>query len=190
MNAIQRAEYTKFSMDFIDEVEAWVQAEIYTKFKLSGGKKLDWSEKRRCSRGGYYADGPGINIAMHGATRGYVTGEIQRVYEYASFDNDRFIGGIYTRDKYDKLRLIILHEIAHALQYYSYRVNRFRCKPHGTVWKNFYLRLRNQFLNPYLEDQIVLKNEYDKIVEQIKTGKFKLITNETLAPLIRRAASN
>ena len=189
MDAIQRAEYTKFSMDFINEVESWIQKEIYPKFKLSGGKKLDWSEKRTHSRGGMYADGPGISIGMYWCTRTYAEGEIQRVFEYASFDKDRFIGGIYTRDKYDKLRLTILHEIAHALQYYSYRVNSFRCKPHGTVWKNFYLRLRNQFLNPYLEDQIELRNEYEKIKEQINSGKFKLITDDEISKLIKRAAS-
>jgi len=161
MDSIQRAEYTKFSTDFINEVEAWIQQEVYPKFKLSGGKRLDWSTKRTHSRGGMYADGPGISIGMYWCTKSFAEGEIHRVFEYASFDKDRFIGGIYTRDKYDKLRLTILHEIAHALQYYSYRINGFRCKPHGTVWKNFYLRLRNQFLNPFLDDQIELRNQYE-----------------------------
>ena len=36
---------------------------VYVKFKLAS-VKLDWSPNRRSSRGGYYADGPGINIAM------------------------------------------------------------------------------------------------------------------------------
>ena len=31
--------------------------------------KLDWSPNRRSSRGGMYADGPGINIAMIGCCR-------------------------------------------------------------------------------------------------------------------------
>lgn len=181
MDAFERATYTKFSMDFINEVEAWIQKEIYPKFKLSGGKKLDWSEKRTHSRGGYYVDGPGISIGMYWCTRTHAEGEIQRVFEYASFDKDRFIGGIYTRDKYDKLRLTILHEIAHALQYYSYRINRFRCKPHGTVWKNFYLRLRNQFLNPYLEDQINLKNEYEKNIADVLGKKNSRILYERAA---------
>ena len=39
--------------------------------------------------------------------------------EYKSFDSDPIIGGFYTRDKYDRLRMVIVHEIAHALQYYS-----------------------------------------------------------------------
>ena len=41
-------------------------------------------------------------------------GEIYRVYEYKSFDSDPDIGGIYTRNKWHKLGLVILHEIAHA----------------------------------------------------------------------------
>ena len=86
--------------------------------------------------------------------------------------------------------MTILHEIAHALQYYSYRINGFRCKPHGTVWKNFYRRLREEFLNPHLEDQVELKADYDKIKLQIETGNFKVITNDEIAKLFGRAASN
>ena len=44
-------------------VEETIQKEVYVKFKLAS-VKLDWSPNRRSSRGGYYADGPGINIAM------------------------------------------------------------------------------------------------------------------------------
>jgi len=180
MKLSEQVEYNKFANDFIREVEAWVQAEIYPKFSLSGGRTLDWGAKRRCSRGGYYADGPGINIAMKWCID-KAEGEIKRVYEYKSFDSDPFIGGIYTRNKYDKLRLTILHEIGHALQYYSYRLNGFRGKPHGTTWKNFYRRLREQFLNHQLEDQAALKQEYESGIDDI-LGK----NNKTL---YKRAAS-
>jgi len=180
MKLTEQVEYNKFANDFIREVEAWIQSEIYPKFSLSGGRTLDWSAKRRCSRGGYYADGPGINIAMKWCC--FLTqGEILRVYEYRSFDADPFIGGIYTRKKYDKLRLTILHEIGHALQYYSYRLNGFRCKPHGTTWKNFYRRLREQFLNHQLEDQAALKQEYEANINDL-LGKNNNI-------LYKRAAS-
>ena len=107
-------------------------------------------------------------------------GEIKRVYEYKSFDSDPFIGGIYTRNKYDKLRLTILHEIGHALQYYSYRLNGFRGKPHGTTWKNFYRRLREQFLNHRLEDQAMLKKEYQSAIDTI-LGKNNKILYERAA---------
>lgn len=180
MKLSEQVEYNKFANDFIREVESWVQTEIYPKFALSGGKTLDWSEKRSCSRGGIYADGPGISIAMKHSVYA-ADGEIKRVYEYKSFDSDPFIGGIYTRDKYDKLRLTILHEIGHALQYYSYRINGFRGKPHGTTWKNFYRRLREQFLNHRLEDQTLLRQEYEAGINDI-LGKNNSI-------LYKRAAS-
>ena len=183
----QKAEYTKYANDYIRTVNEWCQNNIYEKFNLES-VKLDWIENRRCSRGGYYADGPGINISMHSSCKD--SSDIQRVYEYKSFDSDPVIGGIYTQTKFQRLELVILHEIAHALQYYSYRVNNFRCKPHGTVWKNFYRRLREEFLNPRLENQVELKAEYDKIKKQIETGKFDLITDDNLALLFKRAASN
>ena len=40
-----------------------------------------------------YADGPGINIAMYRCCKND-NGEVQRVYEYKSFDLDPVIGGI------------------------------------------------------------------------------------------------
>ncbi len=183
----QKAEYTKYANEYIRTVNKWCQDNIYQKFNLES-IKLDWSINRRSSRGGFYADGPGINIAMLGCCTD--SDSIQRVYEYKSFDSDPVIGGIYTRTKFQRLELVLLHEIAHALQYYSYRVNNFRCKPHGTTWKNFYRRLRVEFLNPQLENQVELKAEYDKMKKQIETGKFSLITDDKISDLFKRAASN
>jgi hypothetical protein len=34
-----------------------------------------------------------------------ITGDVQRVYEYKSFDLDPMIGGIYTRTKFHNLEL-------------------------------------------------------------------------------------
>lgn len=159
-----QVEVNKYANDFIKEVEQQCRAEIYTDFKLAA-IKLDWSPKRRCSRGGMYADGPGINMAMHSLVK--PQGIIYRSIEYKSFDDDPEIGGFYSRNKYHRLEMVLLHEIAHALQYYSYRLNNFRCKPHGPTFKNFYKRLRNIHLNPFLEPQADLKAEYEKEVESI-----------------------
>ena len=180
MNSLEKAKWNKYANDYIRKVEAFCQREIYKKFKLSS-VKLDWSINRRSSRGGMYADGPGINIAMLGCCRDH-KGQIYRVYEYSSFNDDPDIGGFYTRRSYDKLDMVILHEIAHALQYYSYKINRHRCKPHGPVWKNFYSRLRNAFLNNTLENQHEMANEYQRIKDEIVGIK--------RAPLVARAASN
>ena len=180
MNSLEKAKWNKYANDYIRKVEAFCQREIYKKFKLSS-VKLDWSINRRSSRGGMYADGPGINIAMLGCCRDH-KGQIYRVYEYSSFNDDPDIGGFYTRRSYDKLDMVILHEIAHALQYYSYKINRHRCKPHGPVWKNFYSRLRNAFLNNTLENQHEMANEYQRIKNEIVGIKRD--------PLVARAASN
>jgi predicted SprT family Zn-dependent metalloprotease len=67
--------------------------------------------------------------------------------------------------------MVILHEIAHALQYYSYKLNNFRCKPHGPTWRNFYRRLRNVFLNPYLEPQHDAKVEYQGMIDEVEGVK-------------------
>lgn len=172
----EKVSINKWAQDFIKEVESHIQEHIYKKFKLEQ-ITLDWSPRRRSSRGGYYTAGPGISIAMYHMIPVVPFDdddliEIYRVYEYKSFDADKEIGGIYSNLKYQKLQLVILHEMAHALQYYSYRLNNFRCTPHGITFKNFYRRLRNQFLNPYLPDQDKLKTLYYKGVHQLKAMSY------------------
>lgn len=162
---IDQVEINKYANDFIRRVEKQCQEEVYTDFKLAM-IKLDWSTKRGCSRGGMYADGPGINIAMASLVK--PQGDIYYSQEYKSFDNDPEIGGIYSRNRWHRLEMVILHEIAHALQYYSYKVNNYRCKPHGPAFKNFYRRLRNIHLNPFLEDQKELGDYYKEAKRQIE----------------------
>lgn len=161
---IDQVEINKYANEFIRLVEKQCQDEVYVKFSLES-IKLDWSPKRTCSRGGMYADGPGINIAMHRLVK--KQGDVYYSSEYKSFDKDPEIGGFYSRNKYHKLEMVILHEIAHALQYYSYRLNKYRCKPHGPAFKNFYRRLRNIHLNPFLENQKELGDYYKKAKEMI-----------------------
>ena len=169
---LEQVSINKWTHNFIKDVEYFIQTEIYKKFKLAQ-INLDWNPRRRSSRGGHYSAGPGISIAMDRMVPDSPFGdddliEIYRVYEYKSFDADKEIGGIYSNFKYQKLQLVVLHEIAHALQYYSYRINNFRCKPHGITFKNFYRRLRNKFLNPFLPDQKKFKILYDKEIKALK----------------------
>lgn len=162
---IDQVEINKYANEFARMVEKQCQQEVYTDFNLAT-IKLDWSPKRRCSRGGMYADGPGINMAMHHLVK--TQGNIYYSHEYKSFDNDPEIGGIYSRNKWHRLEMVILHEIAHALQFYSYKINNYRCKPHGPAFKNFYRRLRNIHLNPFLEDQKELREYYKEAKMQIE----------------------
>ena len=169
---LEQVSINKWTHNFIKDVEYFIQTEIYKKFKLAQ-INLDWNPRRRTSRGGHYSAGPGISIAMDRMVPDSPFGdddliEIYRVYEYKSFDADKEIGGIYSNFKYQKLQLVVLHEIAHALQYYSYKINNFRCKPHGITFKNFYRRLRNKFLNPFLPDQEKFKLLYNKEINALK----------------------
>ena len=84
---MEKIETHKYAYDYAYSVEAWVKQEIYKDFFLAT-PKFDWSTSRTCSRGGYYADGPSVNIAMYGAYKNY-KGEIYRFIEYASFDADK-----------------------------------------------------------------------------------------------------
>ena len=184
MTGLEQARWNFFAQQYIKDVEAFAIKEIFPKFKLTS-IKLDWSTKRRSSRGGMYADGPGINMAMNHLCKER-DGGVYRVYEYKSFDSDPLIGGFYTRDKHDRLRMVIVHEIAHALQYYSYKLNNFRCKPHGPAWRNFYKRLRQEFINPRLEDQTELKREYDNLVRKIEGSR---ALDKRITEILQRAAS-
>lgn len=157
----------KYANDYARKVTAWVIANIYSDFTLT--TKFDWSNKRVASRGGIYAQGPGINIAMIGAYPDN-KGEVYRFYEYKSYDSNKVIGGFYAKDPILKLESIILHEIAHAIQYFSYKKTATRCKPHGPVFKKYYEMLRQEFLNHKLPEQQPLKQEYEEYINKLNKG--------------------
>jgi hypothetical protein len=191
MNSIMKAEWQHYARVSLDTYIQFVNEEIFPKFTLNKCN-FDWSPSRRSSRGGWYADGPGINMAMHHYCRNYTKPTLIRVYEYKSFDNSSVIGGFYTKDKYQKLEMVLLHELSHAVQYYTYKVNNIRCKPHGPVWKNIYSRLREQFLNPCLGDQVALKTEYNKDIDSLgrnSKSTIPLATKKELDKLFARAAN-
>lgn len=146
-----------------DEVSSW---KSLCDFSI-GLFKLDWSTRRRSSRGGVYGNlVPGINIAMQLACVEY--SKVARQYEYKSFDSDPVIGGFYYRDSNLKLGLHICHEVAHAVQFYRHLVleDNSYDKPHGNSFKKPYRRLREKILNPCLEEQTSLKEEYETLIKE------------------------
>lgn len=147
-------------------MEAWVKQNLFSDFTLVS--KFDWSPSRRSSRGGIYKDGPGINIAMYYIPR--VEGEIYKFYEYPSFDANSIIGGFYSRRPYDKLEATIAHEVAHAVQFFAYKKLNTRCKPHGPMFKEYYSKLRMQFINPNLPEQKVLTDEYQDYASKLQNN--------------------
>lgn len=156
-------------------VEAVKELPEYEHFKLSS-TVLDWSSRRVSSRGGWYPKrgGAGINIAMRIAANNTCNSQIIRVYEYKSFDSDKYIGGFYTKKPELKLFMHCIHEIAHAAQYWGkYEANLNSGKPHGDVWKRIYKHLRVRTLNNYIEPQDYLASEYKKIIFSIDRNYFK-----------------
>ena len=191
MERLRKAEWIHYANSELDTYIKFVNEQIFPKFVLAK-RSFDFSPSRRSSRGGMYADGPGINIAMHHYCKNYTGERLIRVYEYKSFDSSSVIGGFYTKDKYQKLDMVLLHELAHAVQYYAYRINNTRCKPHGPIWKNIYKRLREEFLNPHLGDQVALKAEYNDDIASItkrRKSDIPIATKKELDALFARAAS-
>jgi len=191
METLKKAEWIHYANSELDTYIKFVNEQIFPKFVLAK-RGYDFSPSRRSSRGGMYADGPGINMAMHHYCKNYTGERLIRVYEYKSFDSSSTIGGFYTKNKYQKLEMVLLHELAHAVQYYAYRINNTRCKPHGAIWKNIYKRLREEFLNPHLGDQVALKAEYNDDVDSItkrRKSDIPTATKKELDALFARAAS-
>ena len=152
-------------------LERFVQETLYPDFTCS--VKLDWKFSRRCSRGGIYKDGPGINIAMSSAALVYLKyPDIYRFYEYPSFDSDKHIGGFYATDYTLKLKAIVAHEVAHAVQFFEYKKLNTRCKPHGPIFKKYYKLLRDNFVNPSLPTQADLNKAYNESLKALKVTTY------------------
>ena len=96
-------------------------------------------------------------------------GEIYRVYEYKSFDSDPDIGGIYTRNKWHRLELVILHEIAHALHIIRIRLTISGVNLTDLLGEIFTVGFVTD-INPYLDNQPALREEYEGMVKKLGNG--------------------
>lgn len=171
-----REEAEKIALEYIAQgVEAVRQLPEYSDFTLAS-TTLDWSSRRVSSRGGWYPKrgGAGISIAMRITVSNTCTSDILRVYEYPSFDSDKYIGGFLTRKAELKLFLHCIHEVAHAAQYWGKHILHIDAgKPHGDVWKRIYKHLRVSLLNKHIEPQEALTAEYKKIISSIDRSYYK-----------------
>ena len=166
-------------LDFSDEVQTFIRKNYYSDFKLAR-RSLDWKPSRRTIRGGMYKVGPGFNLAMYTFST-KLEGQLYRFNEYASFANSPTIGSIYYYFTKKTLnfgtKALALHEIAHAIQMVHYRRENVRCKPHGPIFKRYYEELREEFLNPYLENQKELKRDYEDYIRKLdKPYNIKVIS--------------
>ena len=149
-----------------DVIRTW---DNYQNFVLSKFE-LDWSLKRRSSRGGWYKEGAGISIAMSLACMPRTSP--YRMYEYKSFDADPVIGGFYATDENLSLGLHVCHEMAHAAQFYShFNLGVESDRPHGVLFKNTYRKLRVAVLNRHIPvNQKQLKDQYDSMLLSFVSG--------------------
>lgn len=158
--------YNKKIVQTAKQVEQFVKSEIYSDFTLN--VTTDWAKNRRTHRGGIYKQGPGINIAMHLLYRPANT-NFYRFYEYRSYDSNKHIGGFYSNNAEHREKAIICHEIAHAVQFFSYKKENIRCKPHGPVFKKYYKILREEFVNGLLPPQQEAKAQYIDFIKDINS---------------------
>jgi hypothetical protein len=153
-----------------DEIRSWSKYENFALAQL----KMDWSFRRTASRGGWYesAGGPGISMAMLEPFKP-VFAPIAVSYEYASFHKDSVIGGFYYTPKtqfYYRGIMIVIHEMAHAAQFYGDRVlYQTIDAPHGNSFKFPYAKLRKSLFNHMLSDQSYLAANYAKMCKIINT---------------------
>ena len=158
-----------------DVISTWTDCADFALHKCV----LDWSPRRRSSRGGWYATGPGINIAMNIIAKPRT--DPYRMYEYQSFDTDPIIGGFYATDPDLALGMTVCHEMAHAVQFFRVvQLGQPRDKPHGLAFKQPYSKLRAAILNPLLHSQSLYKERYDKMVYETVKGVFPLANTKEL----------
>jgi len=108
--------------------------------------KLDWSQHRVSSRGGWYKAGPGVNYSMIQLQHDINSGKF---IEYASFAKDKIIGNFTSNDPMMMCYALSCHELAHAAIGYLDKNNKER---HGPRWKDMYAKYRNIYVNSYVDN--------------------------------------
>ena len=159
---LDHKDYWDFHVEhLIYQIQEWLQKSSTYKsmrtFNLAH-VRLDWSLRRRYSRGGWYNkhEGAGVSMAMWPLCgRKEPKDRVpMKVYEYKAYENDLEIGNFYTDDNHHKVLMVVCHEMAHAAQYFHKRFHKMgRIKPHGDEFKMFYREIRNHWLNPLIPNQ-------------------------------------
>lgn len=142
----------KYVLDVTDDAEKYLKKTFDNNFSLSV-RTFDSNPARKTHRGGKYAKGYGYSLSNAlflkylSAINEYSGARF--FHEYASFDHDKYIGGVFFDETCKELPIksITLHEIAHSFQFFTYDRDKIRCKPHGPVFKKYYKALREEFLN-------------------------------------------
>ena len=117
--------------------------------------KMDFSSRRNRSWGGRRNGKNFISLCLKNYLTMSEIGTKMNFVEYASFNDDIIIGGIYYTHWKKALSALIAHELAHAAQFSDVggtiaAGNNYDSKDsrgHGIVWKKIYMGLRRNFVN-------------------------------------------
>ena len=151
----------KIATDTAEEVCSFLQKK-YPEFTIN--VKLDWSTKRKNHRGGLYATGPGINLAMVFFGRDFESKSKTFTFkEYASYNSDPVIGGFVCEDPLLILKVTVVHECSHALQHWLGKRQGVKFAPHGVEFKSIYSKLRKQFINSHIPKQSWTKQKEKRV---------------------------
>lgn len=117
--------------------------------------KLDFSDRRNRSWGGRRNGRNFISLCLKNHLSASENSVKMNFVEYATFNDDIIIGGIYYAHWKKAVSALIAHELAHAAQFShvgasvaagnNYDSN--DSKGHGIVWKTIYASLRRVFVN-------------------------------------------
>ena len=152
----------KLATDTAVSVVKFIQIK-YPDFTLST-IKLDWSERRKCHRGGMYAAGPGINLAMIFFARDFESKQAVFTFkEYSSYEKDPVIGSFTSNTPELKLEATVVHECSHALQHWLAKKQGVKFAPHGVEFKSIYSKLRKEFINPFIPKQSWTKQKGKRV---------------------------
>lgn len=163
----KRTEIEAFITDFSETLIKHIKAQHPG---FSCFVKLDDSPRRKSHRGGLYAKGYGMSLAMYILPRSLdILTSPKHVWEYNSFKNDPVIGELYTKQPKLEYMLTIAHEMAHAWQQFQDKQGIAKDDgPHQFLFKKLYAELRARFVNPHCEPQYEMKKEYLDFISKIK----------------------
>jgi hypothetical protein len=136
--------------------------------------KVDFNPKRISHRGGMYAKGPGINMAMNVFTYSkecFKLGGDHPYYffqEMPSYADDPIIGSAHIDCVEQHINLSVAHEVAHSVQCYVKQRDKVEyVEPHGKEFKKYYQILRLE-VNKTLPDQQFAEIKYKELLSSIK----------------------
>ncbi|MEM3384319.1 MAG: hypothetical protein QXE78_02170 [Nitrososphaeria archaeon] len=78
----------------------------------------------------------------------------------------------------------LIHEIAHVIQYYNYRLKegtrfkKIQMKKHGKEWKSVYYDLLNQFCPRVYTDNELVQNYFKSLIKHLPAREFQFHLND------------